>query len=118
MLSPWQNASASTTEASRSRKSQLQQWKFPQSGKAELLRFLDDLGLGKVNRGKKISPERQLNYLNALRTPLEFFNKPTARLTLRDIEDFEKALSSGQLAQQMHRASPMPTTPRSICACC
>lgn len=65
--------------------------------KSELHRFLDDLGLGKVNKGKRLSPSRQLKYLHALRTPLEFFNKPISRLTLRDIENFERALASGQL---------------------
>ena len=79
------------------RKQQLQRWKLPQPVKQEVLRFLEDLGIGKVNRGKKISPERQLHYLNGLRIPLEFFNKSTGRLTLRDVEAFEKALSSGQL---------------------
>ena len=68
--------------------------------KTELLRFLDDLGLGKVNRGKRISPARQLKYLHALRAPLEFFNKPTVSLALRDIETFERALGSGRLANR------------------
>jgi integrase len=80
------------------RKQQLQHWNIPQSVKSELLRFLEDLGLGKVNRGKKLSSERQLKYLNGLHTPLEFFNKATVQLTLRDIENFEKALSSGQIS--------------------
>jgi integrase len=80
----------------------LQQWKVPQSVKRELFSFLDDLALGKVNRGKKLSPERQLKYLYALRMPLEFFNKTTARLTLRDIEDFEKALGTGQIRNQIN----------------
>ncbi len=75
-------------------------WKVPQSVKAELLRFLDDLGLGKVNRGKRISPARQLKYLHALKAPLEFVNKPTIRLTLRDVENFERALNTGVLANQ------------------
>jgi len=80
----------------------LEHWKIPQTVKRELHRFLDDLGLGKVNKGKRISPARQLKYLYALRTPLEFFNKSTDRLTLRDIENFERALSSGQLANQFN----------------
>ncbi len=69
-------------------------WKVPKAVKQELRRFLDDLALGKVNRGRKISPERQLKYLYALRPCLEFFDKPTAET---DIENFEKALHSGQL---------------------
>jgi site-specific recombinase XerD len=80
-----------------SRKAQFQRWKFPQSVKAEVLRFLEDLELGKVNRGKKLGRDRQLHYLNGLRIPLEFFNKPMTKLTVADVENFEKALSSGVL---------------------
>ncbi len=80
----------------------IQQWKIPQAVKSELHRFLDDLGLGKVNKGKRLSPQRQLKYLNVLRAPLEFFNKPTGRLTMRNIENFERALISGRLANQFN----------------
>lgn len=80
---------------------QLQKWKMPQVVKSEILRFLGDLELGKVNRGKKLPPSRQLKYLHALRTPLEYFNKPTVRLNLRDIEHFERALSSGKISNRL-----------------
>jgi integrase len=79
----------------------LQQWRIPKTVKRELLRFLDDLALGKVNRGKRISEHRQLKYLHALRAPLVFLNKPTADLTSRDIERFERALVSGKLCTQL-----------------
>src|SRR2546428_3709915 len=79
------------------RKEDLQRWKTPKSVKSEILRLLEDLGLGKVNRGKKISAERQLHYLNGLRVSLEFLSKPTAKVTVRDMENFERALSSDQL---------------------
>jgi integrase len=82
---------------------QIEKWEIPQSVKGELFRFLDDLGLGKVNRGKRLSPARQLKYLHALKTPLEFFNKPSSRLRLRDIENFERALASGQLCTRAKR---------------
>jgi integrase len=58
---------------------------------------LNDLALGKVNKGKKISETRQLKYLDLLRTPLEYFNKPISKLILKDMEAFEKALSSDKL---------------------
>lgn len=86
-------------------KKQLPSWKVPPTVKLEVQRFLDDLSLGKVNRGRRLPPERLLKYLYALRPPLEFFNKTTTRLTLRDIEAFEKALSSGQIG---HRATGTP----------
>ena len=81
---------------------QIQKWKIPQSVKLELHHFMDDLSMGKVHRGKRISPARQLKYLFALRTPLEFFNKPTTRLTLQDIENFERALVSGKLCNRFN----------------
>jgi hypothetical protein len=81
-------------------KRMMEQWNVPKSVKTELLRFLDDLGLGKVNRGKRISPAPQLKYLHALRAPLEFFDKPTISLALRDIEHLERALGSGRLANR------------------
>lgn len=75
---------------------------MPPIVKLEMCRFLDDLSLGKVNRGIKIQPSRQLKYLMALRGPLEFFNKLTARLKLCDIENFEQALASGQIANKFN----------------
>ncbi|MCX6896015.1 MAG: site-specific integrase [Verrucomicrobia bacterium] len=85
------------------RKKQIGQWKIPASTKRELLEFLEQLELGKVNRGKKISTSRQLKYLSMLKTPLEFLNKSTARLTVADLERFEKALSTGKVVSSQHR---------------
>ena len=79
------------------RKKQISQWKIPVSTKREFLEFLEQLELGKVNRGRKISATRQLKYISMLKLPLEYLNKPTVRLTVADLERFEKALSSGQL---------------------
>ena len=80
---------------------QLNEWRVPKSVKSEVRRFVDDLALGKVNRGKKIQPGRQLKYLQALRTPLEFFAKPTANLKLGDIEQFERALGTGKISNRL-----------------
>ncbi len=79
------------------RKRSLLHWKIPESTKKELLRFTSDLELGKVNKGRKISDAAQLKYLNVLKPALEFLNTPTPKLTARDIEQFERALSSGQI---------------------
>ena len=84
------------------RKQQLQHWKIPDSTKRELLEFLHQLELGKVNRGRKISASRQLKYLDLLKVPLEFLNKPTARLGVSDLERFEQALSSGRILSRMY----------------
>jgi len=79
------------------RKSAMPAWKISDDDKNDLLKFLDDLSLGKINRGMKISETRQIKYLDILKTPLEYFNKPSSKLELKDIEDFERALSSNQI---------------------
>jgi integrase len=84
-----------------SRKRSLPRWRIPESTKKELLQFLSDLELGKVNRGKRLSEAAQLKYLNVLKISLEYFNKATPRLTLKDIEAFEKALSANQIASRL-----------------
>jgi len=79
------------------RKQGIQQWRIAANDKKSLVRFLEELELGKVNKGRKITSSRQCKYLDVLRTPLEFFGKPVAKIALRDIESFEKALSTGML---------------------
>jgi len=79
------------------RKKAIKDWKIDKEDKKDLVKFLDDLGLGKVNKGKKIGAARQLKYLDMLKIPLTFFNKPTSKLTIKDVERFEKALSSNKL---------------------
>lgn len=84
-----------------SAKQQVASWRVPTSVKREMASFLDALAMGKVNRGKRISPRRQVKYLYALRTPLEFLAKPTARLTVADIESLERSLQSGRLRSRL-----------------
>ncbi len=79
------------------RKQNIKNWKIPEQDKKDLIKFLGELALGKVNKGKKISEQRQLKYLDILKIPLEFFGKTIDKLTLKDVEGFEKALSSDKL---------------------
>jgi len=79
------------------RKKAIPEWKIAEEDKRDLLRFLDDLELGKVNKGRKISEARQLKYLDLLKPVLQFVKKPVSAWTIRDIERFEKAMSSGRL---------------------
>jgi integrase len=79
------------------RKQSIRKWKVPQKTRSDVLSFLDDLGLGKVNRGVKISAEGQLKYFDMLRVPFEFWNKEIRRLTLKDVEAFETALSTDRI---------------------
>jgi integrase/recombinase XerD len=79
------------------RKETLKKWKISEQDKKDLIEFLNELSLGQVNQGKKISEVRQLKYLDILKIPFEYFKKPISKLTLKDIEDFEKSLSSNKL---------------------
>lgn len=81
----------------KTRKEGIKNWKVPDAVKKNILRFLEELELGKVNKGVKISESRQSKYLDILRLPLEFWNKPETKLTIKDVEKFEKELSSGKI---------------------
>jgi integrase len=80
-------------------------WRTPGTVKKTIRRFIEELAMGKVNRGRKICEGRQAKYLDSLRLPLEFFNKPIERLTLADIERFEKALST-DVIQSRQKGKP------------
>jgi integrase len=79
-------------------------WRIPAEEKRQLLRFLEELALGRVNRGRRISSSRQAKYLDVLKAPLEFFQKRITSLTLKDVEQFEKALTSGLLLSNRGQA--------------
>ncbi|VVB78528.1 Tyrosine recombinase XerA [uncultured archaeon] len=81
----------------KTRKKSLMDWEIPEIEKKKILRFLEELELGKVNLGKKISEGRQSKYLDLLRVPFEIINKPCEKITVLDIEFFERDLSSGKI---------------------
>lgn len=72
----------------------LQRWNISPIERKALLRFLDELELGKVNKGVKISEARRAKYLDMLKPSLESFSKISSKLAIKDIEKFEKKLSS------------------------
>ena len=85
-------------------------WSIPETTKHELACFIDDLELGKVNRGRRISESRRLKYLDLLKVPLEFWNTPTEDLSLTDVESFERALNSGQIVSKLKNEPYMAAT--------
>ena len=91
------------------RKRAISNWRITREEKADLIRFLNDLALGKVNRGKRISEGRQLKYLDMLKTPLEYFRKPSSRLTVKDVEDLELALTSNKIKSCKNQPFAMVT---------
>lgn len=78
-------------------KARVQGWKIAETDKKEFLKFLDELALGKVNKGYKVGDRRLMRYIDALKTPFEFFKKPISKLTVKDMEDFERAISSDKI---------------------
>ena len=72
----------------------LENWRTPEENRKDLIEFLQDLEMGKVNRGRKISKGRQLKYLDLLKVPFVFWNKEISKIELNDVENFEKSISS------------------------
>lgn len=81
----------------------LKDWKIADEDKKDLIKFLNDLEIGKVNKGKRIGETRRLKCLELLKPVLEYFNKPTSKLTVKDVEDFEKSLISNKLKSRKKR---------------
>jgi len=85
------------------RKEGIKNWGIPDVEKEYILKFLDELELGRVNKGVKISEARQAKYLDVLKVPLEFVGKLCTQWTLKDVEEFEKALSSGEIKSRIKK---------------
>jgi integrase/recombinase XerD len=81
----------------KARLESLKEWKTSEKNKEDLVLFLQDLEIGKVNRGKRISKGRQLKYLDILKIPFTFWNKDLSKINLKDIEEFERAISSNEI---------------------
>ena len=75
-----------------SRRKTVDNWKIPAFEKKKILEFLDELELGRVNQGKKISRNRLCKYIAMLKVPLEFWNKNLTKVTLEDVKEFERSL--------------------------
>jgi integrase len=80
-----------------SKLNKISDWKIPQTLKKDLKNFIKELSMGKINKGHKISSRTQVKYLTLLKIPLEYFNKDLTKLIIKDIEEFEKEISSGGL---------------------
>ena len=78
----------------------VKKWKVHLSTLQDVRRFIEQAAVGKVNKGRRISDRRLCKYLDMLKLPLEFLNKPIPRINERDIERFEKALAGDQIISQ------------------
>jgi len=66
-------------------------WNIPECEKIALMRFLNDLELGKVNKGKKISEVRRIKYVDSLKIPLCFFNKSAKEEIIGILDGIKKS---------------------------
>src|SRR3989344_3295519 len=73
---------------------------FPEIEKKYLINFLDQCLLGKINVGKKLSLRRIHRYIDMLLIPLEYWNKETTKISIKEIEDFDKALTSDKIKKR------------------
>ena len=68
---------------------------IPEEEKRDMMEFLRLAELGKINLRKKIGIHRLLKYIENLRPVLYYFKKPLDKITLKDMENFEKDLKLG-----------------------
>ena len=82
----------------------VQNWAIVKEEKKRVLAFVRDLGLGKVNAGRKLSQARQLKYLDSLKVALTNLRKPITRLAVKDIEGLDERLTKNEI----HRIDGKP----------
>lgn len=75
----------------------LEDWKVPSELKRDIKEFIKQLGSGQVNFGRKVNERTQVKYIDLLKTPLTYISMNTKEITLKDIEVFEKELTSGKI---------------------
>ena len=75
----------------------IEEWKISSQDKKDLIKFLEQLSIGKVNKRKRVGESRQVKYLDLLKIPLEYFKKPVSQITTKDMERFEKDLISNKI---------------------
>lgn len=75
----------------------LDDWKVPASTIKEVKTFIEKARIGQVNEGKKLSDRTISKYLTLLKQSLEHFDKPTSKLTKKDVENYDKFLTAQKL---------------------
>ena len=80
-------------------------WKVHGPVRQEMLRFIEELAIGKVNKGRRICERRLCKYIDMLKVPLEFLHKPTRKINAKDIERFEQALANDKIQSSL-KAQP------------
>lgn len=72
-------------------------WCISAKDKRDIVAFLRDLSIGKINLGYKISESRQLKYLGILKIALEHIKKESSTLSVKDMERLDLDLTKNML---------------------
>lgn len=72
-------------------------WDIPKIEKSKFIDFLGELSLGRVNKGKRIGEDRLTKYISTMKVPLEYWGNSLDKINMKDIESFEKDLSSDKI---------------------
>ena len=75
----------------------IENWDIPESVKKEVKDFIAKAAIGQVQQGKRLSDRTLSKYLSLLKVCLEIINKQTGKLVKKDVEVFEKQISSLEL---------------------
>src|SRR3989344_5461209 len=78
-------------------KSGINNWKVPDTLKKEMFNFVDDYKQGKVNKGVSVKDNTIIKNIRVLKVPLEFINKPIVKLSLSDVEKWNKSIIENKL---------------------
>lgn len=87
----------------KTRLESVKDWNISQQDKKDIHKFLEAAKIGRVNKGKKISETRLIKYLDLFKPAFTFFNKPVSQITIKDMEKFEKALTSDEINKQNNK---------------
>ncbi len=70
----------------------IKNWKISPEDKKFFPKFIVELSEGGVNKGKRLTPSTQLRYLDILKDPLTFLNKPFSKTNKADWKRYDQHL--------------------------
>ena len=87
-------------------------WNVPEKVKKDINKFTADAEIGKVNLGRKLDEATISKNLSNLKVILEFFNKNLEDLEVKDIENFERKLTKGEIEKKHGKGTYSTETQR------
>jgi site-specific recombinase XerD len=90
----------------------IKSWKISKEDKKALPLFLKALERGQIHSGEKMSDSTLMKWCDMLKVALVFFNKDSEKLILKNIEDFDDALTRNKLKRENGQAYDENSKPR------